>query len=144
MTAEPTKPKQPAARSTPKPAKTLSEKSPTKARRTRSPAAAIGASRPAKPAHTPTIPSPVATQEADTDKSKKPKKPKLVRDSFKFPQQEYAAFDALKARCLKAGLAIKKSELVRAGLVALQSLDDDQLIEILNKLEKLKAGRPAN
>ncbi len=143
MTAEPTKPKKPASRSTPKPAKALSEKSPTKARRTRSPAPAIDSAKPAIPADTPTIPSPVATQEADTDKSRKPRKQKLVRDSFKFPQQEYAAFDALKARCLKAGLAIKKSELVRAGLVALQALDDDRLIEILNKLEKLKAGRPA-
>lgn len=77
------------------------------------------------------------------EKSKKPRKQRLVRDSFKFPEQEYAVIDALKARCLENGQAIKKSELVRAGLVALQALSDKQLLRTLDSLEKLKAGRPA-
>lgn len=80
---------------------------------------------------------------AEGEKTKKPRKQKLVRDSFKFPEQEYAAIDALKARCLENGQAIKKSELVRAGLVALQALSDKQLLRTLDSLEKLKTGRPA-
>ena len=82
-------------------------------------------------------------EEAGTDKTKKTKKPKLVRDSFKFPQNEYAAIEVLKSRCLQAGLEVKKSELVRAGLLALKNSSDKKLVGILGKLEKLKTGRPA-
>jgi len=85
----------------------------------------------------------VPVEEAGTDKTKKTKKPKLVRDSFKFPQNEYAAIEVLKSRCLEAGLEFKKSELVRAGLLALKNSSDKKLIAILGKLEKLKTGRPA-
>lgn len=141
MTAEPTKPKETRSQPRPKPAKAVSETSPAKAKRTRLRAAATAAHSLVALADTPTMPSPVVADEMETDK--KSRKQKLVCDSFKFPHQEYAAFDTLKARCLKAGHAIKKSELVRAGLVALLSLSDEQLIEILSKLEKLKAGRPA-
>jgi hypothetical protein len=70
-------------------------------------------------------------------------KPKWVRDSFKFPQQEYIAFHALKARCLNSGRVVKKSELVRAGLIALLNLTDEQLLEVMSGLEKPKAGRSA-
>lgn len=113
---------------------------------TRNPAA-TRANAKAKPVEPPksvdllTTETPAAVLEAE--KTKKPRKQKLVRDSFKFPEQEYAAIDALKARCLKNGQAIKKSELVRAGLVALQALSDKQLMQTLDSLEKLKAGRPA-
>ena len=143
MTAEPTKPKETTSQPRPKSVKAVNGTSPAKVKRTRSPAAAKAAPNPVSPADTPTTPAPVVVDTMDTDKGKKARKQKLVRDSFKFPHQEYAAFDTLKARCLKAGHAIKKSELVRAGLVALLSLSDEQLIEILGKLEKLKAGRPA-
>jgi hypothetical protein len=49
----------------------------------------------------------------------------------------------LKARCLTNDLSVKKSELVRAGLLALQNLNDRDLIELIGKLEKIKTGRPA-
>lgn len=96
---------------------------------------------PEKSADLLTTATPVPVLEAE--KTKKPRKQKLIRDSFKFPEQEYAAIDALKARCLKNGQAIKKSELVRAGLLALLALSDKQLMQTLDSLEKLKAGRPA-
>ena len=35
---------------------------------------------------------------APADKPKKERKPKLIRDSFKFPELEYKAFEALKSR----------------------------------------------
>lgn len=77
------------------------------------------------------------------EKAKKERKGKLIRDSFKFPEGEYLAFDDLKARCLKQGCAVKKSELVRAGLLLLSRLSDKGLIAGVEQVEKLKTGRPA-
>jgi hypothetical protein len=98
----------------------------------------------AKPSRTPAIKAKPAQPKAKavTPKVKKAEKPKLIRDSFKFPEAEYQAFDALKARCLQQGLAAKKSELVRAGLQALAALTDEALAAQVAGVEKLKTGRP--
>ena len=53
-----------------------------------------------------------------------PKKPKLVRDSFTIPKTEFAAIDQLKTRAIALGSSVKKSELLRAGLMVLQGLND--------------------
>ena len=74
----------------------------------------------------------------------KDKKSKLVRDSFTIPKDEYAAIDALKARALAQGVAIKKSELLRAGLMALASMEDDRLKAALVAVPTLKTGRPSS
>jgi hypothetical protein len=71
------------------------------------------------------------------------KKPKLVRDSFTMPKQEYAAIETLKARALAAGVAVKKSELLRAGLMALTALNDAGFKQALAAVPALKTGRPA-
>ncbi len=71
------------------------------------------------------------------------KKPKLVRDSFTMPKQEYAAIETLKARALTAGVAVKKSELLRAGLMALSALPDAGFKQALAAVPTLKTGRPA-
>lgn len=78
------------------------------------------------------------------DKAKKDRKAKLIRDSFKFPEEEYLAFEALKSRCLAKGYVAKKSELVRAGLLALAAMTDEELLKSVSAVEKLKTGRPAN
>jgi len=78
------------------------------------------------------------------DKAKKERKTKLIRDSFKFPELEYQTFDTLKSRCLAKGYVAKKSELVRAGLLALAAMSDDDLLKSVSAVEKLKTGRPAN
>ncbi len=75
--------------------------------------------------------------------SDKEKKPKLVRDSFTIPKDEYAAIEALKTRALTLGLAIKKSELLRAGLMALTGLSDAKLKAALVAVPTLKTGRPS-
>ncbi|MCX7252140.1 MAG: hypothetical protein NTX37_11725 [Burkholderiales bacterium] len=72
----------------------------------------------------------------------KDKKPKLVRDSFTIPKEEYAAIEALKIRAMTMGLAIKKSELLRAGLMALTGLSDAKLKVALVAVPTLKTGRP--
>ncbi|MBY0446722.1 MAG: hypothetical protein K2Q15_16125 [Burkholderiales bacterium] len=73
----------------------------------------------------------------------KTKKPKLVRDSFTIPEVEYIQLAELKQRCLDAGLAVRKSELLRAGLQALVSMPSDILIKQFDSIEKLKTGRPS-
>ncbi len=71
------------------------------------------------------------------------KKPKLIRDSFTFPENDYALLDSLKLRALANGHEIKKSELLRAGLIALQGLADGDLVKLLATVERIKTGRPS-
>ena len=73
----------------------------------------------------------------------KPKKPKLVRDGFTFPESDYALFAQLKKRALQMGLEVKKSELLRVGLRVLSSLDDTNFKKQLLAVERIKTGRPS-
>jgi len=75
-------------------------------------------------------------------KTKKEHKKKVVRDSFTMPQNEYARIAEIKDICLKAKLHVKKSEVLRAGLILLAELDQGQLKRALGSLEKIKTGRP--
>jgi len=67
---------------------------------------------------------------------------KLVRDSFTMPQLDFDLVAVLKGRALAFQRPAKKSELLRAGLHALQALGDAQLRKALDSLTPLKAGRP--
>ena len=67
---------------------------------------------------------------------------KVVRDSFTMPLADYALIGALKQRCIGLGIAMKKSELLRAGLVALERLPDESLSEVTMGIERVKTGRP--
>jgi hypothetical protein len=69
-------------------------------------------------------------------------KVKVVRDSFTMPQDDYARIGELKQLCLKAGVQVKKGELLRVGLQALGKLSAAQLIQAVASLEKIKTGRP--
>lgn len=71
-----------------------------------------------------------------------PKKPKLVRDSFTIPKTEFAAIDQLKTRAVALGTSVKKSELLRAGLMVLQGLNDAAYKVALAAVPTLKTGRP--
>jgi hypothetical protein len=73
----------------------------------------------------------------------KTKKPKLVRDSFTFPKDEYQAIAALKVKALGLKQSVKKSEILRAGLMLISSLNDKAFLAALNKVPALKTGRPA-
>ena len=75
-------------------------------------------------------------------KAAKPVKEKLVRDSFTMPQADFALIDALKGRALNFKRPTKKSELLRAGLRALDALSDAALQAVLAGLTPLKPGRP--
>ena len=72
-----------------------------------------------------------------------PKKVKLVRDSFSLPKAEYACIDTLKKRAMTMGMSVKKSELLRAGLMWLNGASDSALKAALTAVPTLKTGRPA-
>lgn len=79
-----------------------------------------------------------------TVKAEKPKKPKLVRDSFTIPKVEYVVLEALKLRAAKLTRAVKKSELLRAGIKALAAQSDAAFLSALEKVPAIKTGRPVS
>lgn len=72
----------------------------------------------------------------------KVKKAKLVRDSFTMPEAEYEVLSQVKKACLKAGISVKKSELLRIGVALIKQLDAARLKAVLDTLLQLKTGRP--
>ncbi len=100
----------------------------------------------ATPRKTRTASKTATTQKAASRKaSAKPakvKKPKLVRDSYTIPKDEYAALTALKQRSIKLAQPAKKSELLRAGIRALATLSDKALLAALKVVPSIKTGRP--
>ena len=98
---------------------------------------------PAAKAAAPKVLKTVSEQEKKTKKAKdKGSKMKVIRDSFTMPQSDYAKIGELKQLCLKSGMHVKKSELLRAGLHALGKLSTAQLKIALFALEKIDTGRP--
>lgn len=88
----------------------------------------------------PAAAKPVAAK--PTKAEAKPKKPKLVRDSFTIPKDEYAGIDTLKERSVALGRPAKKSELLRAGLMALLAMSPNALHAALEAVPTIKTGRP--
>ena len=76
-------------------------------------------------------------------KAKRLKKEKVVRDSFTMPKSDYEKLAALKQKCLDAGVAVKKSELLRAGLLLLEGVPIARLLDAISAVETVKTGRPA-
>ncbi|MBS3952513.1 MAG: hypothetical protein KGZ88_06160 [Methylomicrobium sp.] len=86
----------------------------------------------------------VTVTTAETTPEKSSKKNKVVRDSFSFPKSDYRKISELKAKCLTMGLQAKKSEILRAGLLLLETLSDEDLKHAIGQVENLKTGRPLN
>lgn len=120
-------------------------KAATPARKTAAPAprAAKPAAKPAPRAVRQPAPKSAGAQAAKAPTPEKPKKPKLVRDSFTIPKAEYAVLQQLKQRAAQAGAPAKKSELLRAGLKVLAAMPDAAFITALGAVPALKTGRPA-
>lgn len=76
-------------------------------------------------------------------KEEKVKKEKVIRDSFTMPIRDFEKIAELKKQCLKLGVSIKKSEILRAGLHALSTLTPQQLKIAVSGVEKIKTGRPS-
>lgn len=133
------------------PAKSSPRSSP-KATTAKAPASAVKpaarARTPARPASKPAAAAAVETaapaEAPKADKAKKhaPAKPKLVRDSFTLPADDYALFATLKKRALAGKTEVKKSELVRAGLAMLARADDAEFMKAIGLVDRIKTGRP--
>jgi hypothetical protein len=70
------------------------------------------------------------------------KQAKLIRDSFSIPENEFALLAETKKNCLKAGLEIKKSELIRIGIILVHQLTLARLKKAKKVLQPVKTGRP--
>ena len=86
--------------------------------------------------------APVAAPAPQPVKPAKAHKPKLVRDSFTMPKDEYQVIDALKRRALGLERQVRKSELLRAGIQALAAMSDRAFLKAVNEVPTLKTGRP--
>lgn len=98
--------------------------------------------RAAKPAVKRAAKKPVkVTPKSGTIKPKKKPKAKVIRD-FSMPQAEYQKIAEIKEACLKAGLRVKKSEVLRAGVKALGEMNEAQLKHAMTGFGKIRAARP--
>ena len=70
------------------------------------------------------------------------RKERVIRDSFTLPSRDYELITAVRQRCLNSAVNINKSEVIRAGLYALMEMSEEDLIDLVNNLEKVKTGRP--
>lgn len=69
-------------------------------------------------------------------------KSSVIRDTFSMPLDDYALIEKLRIIANKEGRSsTSKSEVVRAGLQALDALGGERLVEALDRLEKLAPGR---
>ena len=105
-------------------------------------AAPKAAAKPANGAAKAPAPAPAAAP-AEKVKTKRVKKDKVVRDSFTMPKTDYQRIALLKRKCLEAGVAVRKSELLRAGLQLLEAAPQKRLLAAIEALETVKTGRPA-
>lgn len=90
-----------------------------------------------------TVKAPASSPESKALKVLKPKKIKLVRDSFTIPKSEYLVLDDLKLRAAELKHPVKKGELLRAGIKALAAMTATQLHSALQSVPALKTGRPS-
>ena len=79
-----------------------------------------------------------------SSKKTKTAKVKVIRDSFSFPEQDYLKISELKKTCLAAGIHVKKSEILRAGLHLLTKLKLADLKKAVEHVEKVQTGRPSS
>lgn len=119
-------------------AKKVAAKAATARKKTSARPAARAAAPAPKPA--PAAPAPKAGK---APKAEKPKKPKLVRDSFTIPKNEFTVLEDLKLRAAKLGRPAKKSEVLRAGVMALAAMGDAAFLSSVGAVPAVKTGRPA-
>jgi hypothetical protein len=69
--------------------------------------------------------------------------PSVKRDTFTMPLFDYDLINQQMSRSAKnSGVIMNKSEIVRAGLIALSCMTDIQFEKAVKKVVKIKTGRP--
>ena len=81
-----------------------------------------------------TAPAAEKTMPKQTAKHDKHKKIKMVRDSFSLTEGDYTNLIDMKKKCIAAGVPVKKSELLRAGLLGLMKLSNASLIAAVKQI----------
>jgi len=72
------------------------------------------------------------------NKKDKPAKIKMVRDNFSMPQSDFDKLLELKKTCLAAGVKVKKSELLRAGLMSISKLSNAAMLAAVKQIATKK------
>jgi len=90
----------------------------------------------------PSAPAPKPAPADGASTAERGGKPRLVRDSFTIPKDEYAVLEGLKLRAANLRRPTKKSELLRAGIASLGGLADEAFLKALERIPSLKTGRP--
>lgn len=65
---------------------------------------------------------------------------RVVRANFSMPVEDYELISRLRERYSQSGIILSRSEILRAGLHALDLLPAPQLAQIVRSLERLKPG----
>lgn len=66
----------------------------------------------------------------------------IIRDTFSLPPADYALLAQLRTRAIGLGQIVNKSEFVRTGLRVLMDLPEQEFLQAILKIEKIKLGRP--
>lgn len=85
-----------------------------------------------------------ATQQTRKPKGKpgRKKSPEpIVREIFSMPQSDYRLIEKATMRCAQAGTVLYKSQVARLALVALDSLSDKQLEEVMKAFAQREVQR---
>ncbi len=84
--------------------------------------------------------TPAAKANGAATQAPKVRKPKVVQASFNLHEDEHTVLKDLKQACKLAATDVKKSELVRAALTLLKSLDVTAIKALVERLPSLKAA----
>ena len=110
--------------------KTATTQAPVVEKKAVTPVAKLAARKPAK-----------ANLKPAVKKPEEEPKTKVVRN-FSMPQTEYLKIAEIKEACLKAGMRVKKSVVLRAGLRVLGGMNAVQLKQAMAGFGKVRAARP--
>jgi hypothetical protein len=68
----------------------------------------------------------------------------VIRDTFTLPESDYNLINICKTKLLENKISATKSEIIRAGLILLNKLTDEELVSSYKLVNKIKIGRPKN
>lgn len=66
----------------------------------------------------------------------------VSRDNYTVPDGEDELISRIKRRCMKAGINVNRSEVINAGLAALDAKRDGELSRLFENLRREKSSRP--
>lgn len=76
-----------------------------------------------------------------SETSPQPNPIKVIKENYTMPESDYLLLETLRKKFASTGNILSKSETMRAGLLALAKLSENELVNIASNLVKLKPGR---